>query len=73
MKSSATNRIYDLQRYSCKVCRKRFSFNLGYEKMRVSPQVVTSALQLYRGVPQKRSEVHKASVWMLLTLLSASG
>ena len=41
------NGNYDLQRYSCKVCRKRFSFNLGFEKMRVSPKVVTSAMQLY--------------------------
>ena len=38
---------YDLQRYSCKVCGKRFSFNLGFEKMRVSPQVITATLQLY--------------------------
>ncbi|KAF6246132.1 transposase [Nitrosopumilus sp. b3] len=41
------NRNYDLQRYSCKSCRKRFSFNLGFEKMRVTPKVVTSAMQLY--------------------------
>ncbi len=41
------NKNYDLQRYSCKVCSKRFSVNLGFEKMRVSPKVITSALQLY--------------------------
>lgn len=41
------NETYDLQRYTCKVCRKRFSFNLGFEKLSVSPRVVTSAIQLY--------------------------
>ena len=41
------NKYGDLQRYSCKVCAKRFSFNLGFEKLHASPQAVTQALQLY--------------------------
>ncbi len=41
------NKYDDLQRYSCKVCGKRFSFNLGFEKLHASPQAVTQALQLY--------------------------
>jgi len=41
------NKYGDLQRYSCKVCGKRFSFNLGFEKLHASPQAVTQALQLY--------------------------
>lgn len=41
------NKNYDLQRYTCKSCSKRFSVNLGFEKLRVSPQVITSTLQLY--------------------------
>ncbi len=41
------NKKYDLQRYSCKDCKNRFSFNLGFEKMSVNPKVITSALQLY--------------------------
>jgi len=36
-----------LQRYLCKNCGKRFSFNLGFEGMKASPQVITSAMQLY--------------------------
>ena len=28
-------------------CKKRFSFNLGFERMKVSPQVITSSIQLY--------------------------
>lgn len=41
------NKNYDLQRYSCLDCQKRFSFNLGFEKMRASPKTITSAMQLY--------------------------
>jgi transposase-like protein len=41
------NKNYDLQRFSCKDCKNRFSFNLGFEKMSVNPKVITSAMQLY--------------------------
>lgn len=41
------NKNYDLQRFSCKNCNNRFSFNLGFEKMSVNPKVITSAMQLY--------------------------
>lgn len=41
------NKNYDLQRYSCKDCRFRFTTNLGFEKMKGTPQIVTSAMQLY--------------------------
>jgi transposase-like protein len=41
------NKNYDLQRYSCMDCHKRFSFNLGFERMKVSPQIITSSIQLY--------------------------
>jgi len=41
------NKNYDLQRYSCMDCKKRFSFNLGFERKKVSPQIITSSLQLY--------------------------
>lgn len=41
------NKYGDLQRFSCKDCKKRFSFNLGFEKMRVNPQVISSSMQLY--------------------------
>jgi putative transposase len=36
-----------IQRYKCKACGKRFSINLGFEKMKATPQIVTSAMQLY--------------------------
>jgi putative transposase len=41
------NKYGDIQRYLCKVCGKRFSINPGFEGMRVSPQAITSAMQLY--------------------------
>ena len=41
------NQNGDIQRYKCKECGKRFSINLGFEKMKATPQIVTSAMQLY--------------------------
>jgi transposase-like protein len=41
------NKYGDIQRYLCKACGKRFSVNIGFEKMSASPQVITSAMQLY--------------------------
>jgi len=41
------NKYGDLQRYLCKDCGKKFSFNIGFERMRATPQVITSAMQLY--------------------------
>ncbi len=41
------NKQNDIQRYLCKDCGKRFSFNIGFDRMHLSPQIITSALQLY--------------------------
>lgn len=41
------NKYGNLQRFSCKDCKKRFTVNLGFEKMKFSPNTITSALQLY--------------------------
>ena len=41
------NKYGDIQRYLCKTCGKRFSVNIGFEKMKASPQIITSAMQLY--------------------------
>lgn len=41
------NKNYDLQRYFCTDCKKWFSFNLGFNGIKVNPKAVTSALQLY--------------------------
>lgn len=41
------NENYDIQRWFCNECKKWFSFNIGFEKMRSTPHAVTSAMQLY--------------------------
>lgn len=41
------NKYGDIQRFTCKNCHKRFVVNLGFEKMRATPQAITSAMQLY--------------------------
>lgn len=41
------NKSGDIQRFSCKNCHRRFSINLEFEKMRATPQAITSAMQLY--------------------------
>ncbi len=41
------NKTHSIQRLKCLDCKKRFSINLGFEKMHASPQIITSAMQLY--------------------------
>ncbi len=41
------NQNSDIQRFRCNDCGRRFTKNLGFEGVKASPQIVTSALQLY--------------------------
>jgi putative transposase len=41
------NKYGDIQKYECRDCHHYFTINLGFEKMKSSPQTITSALQLY--------------------------
>ena len=41
------NKYGDIQRQKCYDCLKTFSMNIGFEGMRSSPRIITSALQLY--------------------------
>ena len=41
------NKYGNIQRYLCKSCGKRFSFNIGFERMKASPQAISSSMQLY--------------------------
>jgi len=41
------NKSGDIQRFVCCDCKKTFSVNIGFEKMKHNPQAVTSAMQLY--------------------------
>ncbi len=48
-----------IQRYACLDCGKRFTNNLGFERMRASPKVITLAMQMYFGGESLRN-VQKA-------------
>jgi putative transposase len=41
------NKYGDIQRFKCSDCSKRFSVNLGFERMKSSPQAITQAMQLF--------------------------
>jgi len=41
------NKSGNIQRYTCENCGRWFVVNLGFERMKASPQVITSAMQLY--------------------------
>lgn len=41
------NKYGDVQRYKCNDCGKRLSFNIGFERIGASPQIITTAMQLY--------------------------
>ena len=41
------NKSGNIQRFSCADCKRVFSINLGFEKMKSSPEAITNALQLY--------------------------
>ena len=41
------NKSGDIQRFLCDDCKKTFSINIGFEKMKHNPQAITTAMQLY--------------------------
>lgn len=41
------NKHVALQRWECKACRYLFTLNLGFEGMRATPEIITSAMQIY--------------------------
>ncbi|MBI3841728.1 MAG: IS1/IS6 family transposase [Thaumarchaeota archaeon] len=41
------NKSGNIQRLICITCNRTFSINIGFEKMRATPQAITSAMQLY--------------------------
>ena len=41
------NKCGEIQRFLCTSCNKTFSVNLGFERMKHSPQAVTTAMQMY--------------------------
>jgi transposase-like protein len=41
------NKSGNIQRFACLDCKRTFSINIGFSKMKSNPQVITSALQLF--------------------------
>lgn len=41
------NKTGTIQIFECKNCHKYMTFNIGFERMKHSPQAITSAMQLY--------------------------
>jgi transposase-like protein len=41
------NKSGNIQRFVCCDCKRTFSVNIGFEKMKHNPQAITSAMQLY--------------------------
>jgi transposase-like protein len=41
------NKHGELQIFNCQKCGHYFTINLGFERMRATPQIITSAMQLY--------------------------
>ncbi|MFI5450175.1 MAG: DDE-type integrase/transposase/recombinase [Candidatus Bathyarchaeia archaeon] len=43
------NKHGQIQKWNCKVCGRYFTVNQGFERMKHTPQIVTTAMQLYFG------------------------
>ncbi|MGA3108622.1 MAG: DDE-type integrase/transposase/recombinase [Candidatus Bathyarchaeia archaeon] len=41
------NKYGDIQRFLCVDCKRTFSVNIGFERMKHSPQAITTSMQLY--------------------------
>jgi len=41
------NKYGDIQKWNCRACRRYFTVNLGFERMKHNPQAITTAMQLY--------------------------
>lgn len=41
------NKYGDIQKFQCKDCKKYFTINVGFEKMKHNPKGITMAMQLY--------------------------
>jgi putative transposase len=41
------NKSGNIQVFLCKTCHRKFSYNIGFEKMKHNPKAITTAMQLY--------------------------
>ncbi len=49
------NKYGDIQVFNCKDCNRYFTINIGFEGMRATPQMITTAMQLYFSGESLRS------------------
>jgi transposase-like protein len=53
------NRYGDVQRYKCQSCNFRFTVNLGFQKMKNSPKIITLIMDLYvKGISTRKVVQH---------------
>jgi transposase-like protein len=52
------NKSGDVQRFLCGNCRKTFSINIGFERMKHNPKAITAAMQLYFSGESLRNTMH---------------
>ncbi len=54
-----TKNIGNIQRYRCKACKRRFSIDNGFYRMRNAPEKITQALHLYfSGTSLRKTQEH---------------
>ncbi len=49
------NKHGDIQKFECRDCKRYFTINIGFEKMKHNPQGITTAMQLYFSGESLRS------------------
>jgi putative transposase len=52
------NKHGDIQKFECRDCKRYFTINKGFEKMKHNPQGVTTAMQLYFSGESLRNVAH---------------
>ena len=52
------NKAGNIQTFICKSCNHKFSFNIGFERMKHDPKAITMAMQLYFGGESLRHTMH---------------
>lgn len=52
------NKNYDIQMFRCKDCKRKFSYNLGFERISATPDQVTMAINLYFNGESNRKTAH---------------
>jgi putative transposase len=52
------NKHGDIQKFECRDCKRYFTRNIGFEKMKHNPQGITTAMQLYFSGESLRNVAH---------------